>query len=168
MPSEKMLGRILDEVAVAKVSGRPEVRGKDYCIRRYRDKLYCLSGSFQVTELAEKKWQRGMGVIKLDDEQQVEIIEASEGISKLLWRNSDVSVRVRKGSEKIKLPGRNGHHSLKKLFQEKAIPPWERNNIPLIYINEKLAAIADLWISADFYTVDKSSCYQFKWVRAKR
>lgn len=168
MPSEIMLGRILNEVAVAKASGNPRVQGKDYCIRRFQDKLYCLSGSVHVIELAEKKWQRGMEVIKLDDEQQIEIIEASEGISKLLWPNSDVSVKYRKGSEKIKLPGRNGHHSLKKLFQEKGIPPWERSNIPLIYINEKLAAVADLWISVDFYTVDKSRCYQFKWVRTKR
>jgi tRNA(Ile)-lysidine synthase len=165
MPSEKMLGKILNEVAVAKVCGMPEVRGKDYCIRRYRDKLFCLKGSFQAVELAEKKWQKGIEVIKLDDGQQVEIVEASDGISKLIWCNSDVSIRFRTGSEKIKLSGRNGRHSLKKLFQEKGIPHWERNSIPLVYINEKLAAVADLWISADFYTIEKGECYQFNWVK---
>jgi tRNA(Ile)-lysidine synthase len=167
MPSEKMLERILNEVAVAKVCGEPEVRGKDYSIRRYRDKLYCLKGSFHEIELADKKWQKGKREIMLDDEQQIEITNSSDGVSTLIWRNSEVAVRYRQGSEKIKLPGRKGHHSLKKLFQEKAIPPWERSSMPLIYINEKLAAVADLWISADFYTINKGECYRFKWLRAK-
>lgn len=162
MPSEKMLERILNEVAVANVCGNPEIQGKNYFIRRYRNKLYCLTDNVCQATLSEKKWQKGLAVIKLDDVQQIKIIEASEGISKVLWCNSEVSIKYRKGSEKIKLPGRKGHHSLKKLFQEKAIPPWERNNTPLIYINEKLAAVANLWISADFYIEDKGGCYQIE------
>jgi tRNA(Ile)-lysidine synthase len=39
---------------------------------------------------------------------------------------------------------------LKKVFQEQGIPPWERQRIPLIYIEEKLAMIPGLWVCEPF------------------
>lgn len=152
MPSETKLDKILNEVVMAKATSNPEIHGKGYCIRRYRDKVYCLnqrvkgkkiSGSIVwSTELRQLEFTSGLSLTK---------IESSKGISKALWDKSEVSVKFRKGAEKIRLPRRIGHHTLKKLFQEKAIPPWERENIPLIYLNNQLAAVSDLWISADFY-----------------
>ncbi|MDD1642753.1 MAG: tRNA lysidine(34) synthetase TilS, partial [Methylococcaceae bacterium] len=67
-------------------------------------------------------------------------------------------VKARRGGEKIRLPGRQGHHALKKLFQEAGIPPWERETIPLVYLDDKLAAVGDLWISADFYSEKMQGC----------
>ncbi|MFW5442741.1 MAG: tRNA lysidine(34) synthetase TilS [Methylococcaceae bacterium] len=160
MPSEKMLQRIINEVVAAKQSANPMVQGRDYCIRRYRDKLYCLKEFYDDQLLQEKKWPTSLKQLGLGGGQVLAVKDAAEGILKELWDNSEVSVRFRKGAEKISLPGRRGHHTLKNLFQEKAIPPWERNNIPLIYLNDDLAAVTGLWISADFYSIDSGPCYQ--------
>jgi tRNA(Ile)-lysidine synthase len=163
MPSEKRLEKIINEVIMAKVSANPKIQEQDCSIRRYRDKLYCLRQEqndqvvfdiFWPTELKQLEFKQGESLI---------VRESSKGISKALWNNSKVSIKFRKGSEKIKLPKRAGSHSLKNLYQEKAIPPWERNAIPLIYINDQLAAIADLWISVDFYDESKEGCYQLEW-----
>lgn len=160
MPSEKSLHRILTEVVTAKPSGNPEVKGNDYCIRRYRKKLYCLKSCQDEGMLQEKNWPKGQKQLELSDGRVLTTVEAEEGVSKSLWLDSLVSVRFRKGSEKIRLSGREGHHSLKKLYQEKAIPPWERNNIPLIYLDDKLIAVVGYWISADFYSAKNENCYQ--------
>lgn len=53
----------------------------------------------------------------------------------------NVSVRYRQGGEIIDLPSR-GRHTLKNLFQEWNILPWERNSIPLIFVDDKLVAVA--------------------------
>lgn len=161
MPAEKTLHKILD-VTTAKLCSNPEVRGKGYCIRRYRDKLFFLPSKQECQIFNTKNWSQKSQPLKLDHRRELVIFKATEGIDQDLWQNSIVLVNCRKGAEKIRLPKRHGHHKLKKLFQEQAIPPWERNNIPLIYINGELAAVADLWISADFFSNSKSTCYQFK------
>ncbi len=160
MPSEKNLKRILTEVLTATVCGNPEVQGADYSIRRYRNKLYCLTSCRDNRKLQEKNWPMGQKQLKLDDGKILKLIEGTEGIPETIWLEALVTVKFRKGSEKIRLPGRKGHHTLKKLYQEKAIPPWLRHNIPLIYLNEQLVAIADYWISADFYSSGNKTCYQ--------
>ena len=54
------------------------------------------------------------------------------------------------GWERCLPAGREQHHSLKKLFQEAAYPPWERHRIPLIYLGDELAMVAGLWVCEPF------------------
>jgi tRNA(Ile)-lysidine synthase len=89
-------------------------------------------------------------------------IEAQVGIPKQLWHQYPVSVDYRRGGEKLKLPGRQGHHSLKKLAQAAGLPPWERNIRPMIYIDGKLAAVAGLWV-AEWAWSQQGDCYSLVW-----
>ena len=41
-------------------------------------------------------------------------------------------VHVRRGGERIRLPGRSHTHALKHVLQELGIPPWERTRMPLL------------------------------------
>ena len=159
MPSEKNLQRIINEVVLARSSANPEVQGRGYCIKRYRHKLFCLIPKPELA-LIEQQWPKNQKILNLNDEQQLQLIESDAGILKSLWLNSVISLRFRKGTEKIRLPGRSGHHTLKKLYQEKGIPPWERNDIPLIYINNNLAVVVGVGISADTFSNKKGECYQ--------
>lgn len=65
--------------------------------------------------------------------------------SSLRW-NDGADIRFRQGGEKIRLSGKT--RELKKLFQAWKIPPWERDKIPLIYINDVLACVSG-WAIAD-------------------
>ena len=162
MPSEVIVHRIIDEVAGANIDANPLVAGRDYCVRRYRNKLFCLPHTHSMIECVETEWEdRG----KAHEKYQLTRVHSSKGIPKVVWDNATVLIKFRAGQEKIRLPYRTGHHSLKKLFQEKAIPPWQRPSIPLIYLNNRLAAVADLWISADFFCEDEQECYQIEWKR---
>ncbi|MEE9339204.1 MAG: tRNA lysidine(34) synthetase TilS [Methylococcaceae bacterium] len=163
MLSEKRLDIILNEIVLSKAAANPELQGQGYRIRRYRNKLYCLDQVASYQAIVNKIWPTGTRHIQLDHSFSLIRVDSFKGIPKALWNQSEVRIKFREGSEKIKLPGRKGHHSLKNLFQEKAIPPWERSQIPLVYLNDRLAAISDLWISADFYSVDKVECYQLNY-----
>ena len=61
-----------------------------------------------------------------------------------------VRVAWRQGGERCRPAGRGHRHTLKKLFQEQGIPPWERDRIPLIYIDDALAAVVGLWVCDPF------------------
>ena len=57
-----------------------------------------------------------------------------------------VTVRLRRGGERCKPVGRSHSRSLKKLLQDYRIAPWRRDRLPLLYVGEELAAVADLWV----------------------
>ena len=50
-----------------------------------------------------------------------------------------------------------------KLYQESKIPPWARDRIPLIYIENKLAAVPSLWISKEFSVSAEEEGIDFIW-----
>ena len=61
-------------------------------------------------------------------------------------------IKARVGGERCKPYGRKKSQKIKNLFQEYDIPDWKREQIPLIYINDKIAAVGDLWVCEDFHT----------------
>ncbi|HTV85930.1 MAG TPA: tRNA lysidine(34) synthetase TilS [Dyella sp.] len=57
-------------------------------------------------------------------------------------------VRWRNGGEQIKPAGDRHTRDLRTLFQAAAIPPWQREALPLLYEGDELIAVADRWLSA--------------------
>ena len=60
--------------------------------------------------------------------------------------NNKISLRERQGSEKIQIKPKTPRKTLKNLYQEADIPPWERQ-APLLYINDELIAVAGIGLS---------------------
>jgi tRNA(Ile)-lysidine synthase len=56
-------------------------------------------------------------------------------------------VRLRRGGERLKPAGDAHTRELRDLFQQGALPPWQRPGCPLIYEGEQLIAVADRWLS---------------------
>jgi tRNA(Ile)-lysidine synthase len=65
-------------------------------------------------------------------------------------RQQRVEVRFRRGGERCRPAGDAHNRSLKKLLQERAVPPWQRGLLPLVYVDGELAAVADLWVCEGF------------------
>ena len=56
-----------------------------------------------------------------------------------------LQVTYRHGGETVRAPGDAHHRTLKYLFQSRAIVPWMRHHVPLVFARGQLAAVADLW-----------------------
>jgi tRNA(Ile)-lysidine synthase len=158
MPSQAIVQRILDEVVAAREDANPVVLTQGYSVRRYRNALYCLKPSLNSLG-NELIWVSGESSLRIADDVIYQVETSSSGIPVEQWHNARITLRFRLGGETIELPGRKGHHDLKKLYQEAGIPPWERTAIPLIYLDDKLAAVGEHWISAEFYSVGKEPCF---------
>ncbi|NOU42270.1 MAG: tRNA lysidine(34) synthetase TilS [Methyloglobulus sp.] len=157
MPSEAAVERILNEIVVARPDANPVVSTQKHSITRYRNKLYCL----RPTKAVEEKsfiWSPELETIKISGDEMYAIQPSTNGISIACWQQANITVRFRQGGEQIALPNRAGRHSLKNLFQEVGIPPWERPRIPLIYLDDILAAVGDRWISAAYFNVGNVPC----------
>jgi len=60
--------------------------------------------------------------------------------------NGLIKEKDRSGSEKIQIKANTPRKTLKNLFQENDIPPWQRT-APLLYINGELVAVAGVGVS---------------------
>jgi tRNA(Ile)-lysidine synthase len=167
MPAQAFIERLVSEVLSVRQDSGPVLSGQGYCVRRYRGKLYCLKQVAPET-FRDSIWAAGQASIRVPGHQTLFCVPSSAGIGREQWQNATIVVKARSGGEKIRLPGRKGHHALKKLFQEAGIPPWERETIPLVYLDGKLAAVGDLWISADFYCEKIQECISLSLQREKR
>ncbi|MDQ0010113.1 tRNA(Ile)-lysidine synthase [Luteibacter jiangsuensis] len=58
-----------------------------------------------------------------------------------------VTVRYRRGGEALRPHGDKHTRELRDLFQQAAVPPWERPRIPLVEIDGRLIAVADKWLN---------------------
>jgi tRNA(Ile)-lysidine synthase len=62
-----------------------------------------------------------------------------------------INTMARDGGEKFKVHPQRPRKTLKNLYQEAGIPPWQRD-LPLLYIGTELVAVAGIGISADWLT----------------
>ena len=146
-PSQAVLHGIMQQVINAQHDKTPELFLQGFYIKKFQEKLYCLSASYLQPETTSRIWPSEQAQITLANGSQLIRKEIGLGIDKQLWQNHQVTIMPRQGGEKIKLPYRNGHHALKKLYQEANRPPWEREIRPLIYIDGRLAAVPGLWVA---------------------
>jgi tRNA(Ile)-lysidine synthase len=106
-------------------------------LRRYRDRGFCVTPlpvvAGGIWNLREPFSIPGIGVLR-----------AQEGKGGLRLREQ-VDVCFRTGGEIF--CGENGHtQPLKKWMQERGIPPWLRERLPLLYCDGELAGVAHLLV----------------------
>lgn len=74
-----------------------------------------------------------------------------------------VRVRYRLGGERIRLPGRDMHHAVKKLLSER-LPPWERAALPFVYNDDgELLAVGEVLVSAVLDDLSRRHGIRLRW-----
>lgn len=160
-PSQAQLQTIKQQLLNASDDANPQISLQGHLFKKYRKHLFCLAKQPFLTEPLD--WPTETTDLTLGNGYVLTRIQASSGIDQQLWHTAKITVKPRSGGEKIKLSGRIGQHCLKKLFQEAGIPPWERQTRPLIYLNDKLAAVAGLWIAEWAWAKTPAACYKITW-----
>jgi len=136
------LNRILNEVIPAANDSQPLVQWQNTQICRYRGVLFVLA-IVQVSSPAKpQQWQiLTSSEIQLLHQRLVTRNILGGGIKQSLIIDDTLKIQYRQGGERCQPLGRANHHSLKNLFQEWAVPPWMRSQIPLIYIGDEIAQV---------------------------
>lgn len=76
--------------------------------------------------------------------------ENGEGIASRHFEVEPAVVRSRGGGERIRPAQNRPVRSLKNLLQERAVPPWERARMPLVFFGEKLAWVPGIGVAQEF------------------
>ena len=140
LPSATMLQRIIDEVCLSAEDSMPMIQWTGIQIRRYRGEIFFLKPQKPVNTSHTFLCKTTERLKLFEDCFLTWLVVENMGISQAMF-DDGLQVGFREGGEKIKLYGHQHHKSLKTLWQEWAIPPWERDRIPLLFYGNELIAV---------------------------
>ncbi|OOZ37089.1 tRNA lysidine(34) synthetase TilS [Solemya velesiana gill symbiont] len=149
-PNSRRINQIQSEVLGAGDDRNPVVSWDAAELRRYRGSLYLMPRLPYPDSSVELAWD---GESELELPSGIGVLTKRTGhggIDGERWRQGVLRVRFRQEGLKCRPAGRGISISLKKLFQEHGVPPWERWRTPLLFIDGELAAIGDLVVCEPF------------------
>jgi tRNA(Ile)-lysidine synthase len=150
MPGVERLDEALRQALHAKLDARVEIELNGASLRRY-------AGNVHVVRLAgmprrfSKRW-RGEPRLALPELGGVLTLVPGSGggLSRARLRGRAITIRLRRGGERLQPDCRRPRRSLKNLLQEARIPQWERERLPLIFCGEKLVWASGIGVDCAF------------------
>lgn len=154
MPSRDLLAKVWLEVALAKQDANPILNLPDAQIRRFNGRLYTVKAAQDVSQ-----WSRAIefeNALLLPDELGKLVLKESKDGGLSLQALEGRALRVIFNPEGLSAhpAERSGSRKLKKLFQEYGIPSWRRRRLPILICEDKVVAIAGLFIDKAFVGQD--------------
>lgn len=164
MPAREQLQRLWDEVALSRDDATPQLQLGAITVRRFRQRLYVV-GKISGYKDVQFSWEPNQNLVLPDNLGTLRLSRQEEG-------NTQCVRQLREGEQlsvhfyaigKIQIVGRQHARELKKLWQELAIPPWERDRIPLIFYNEQLIAAAGVFVTREAQPEPQESEWYLVW-----
>lgn len=146
-PSTAQLERINMDLVLASAESAGVVSFGQAQIRRYAADLYLAERSFFADVQAfNYDWKNIEEPLFINETGQT--LTVDELSLPWLERGSSLQVRSRQGGERIRLNGHKNSKSVKALLQQNGIPPWQRDRLPFLYLNENLVGVVGVGFSA--------------------
>jgi tRNA(Ile)-lysidine synthase len=143
-PSEAKLIEMLKQLASG--SARTELVHDGATLRTYRGKVF-LDADLS-TAFAPQAWS-GEPRLKLPELGGELRFRKARGKG-IALEHKPLSVRLRSGGERLQPDPKRPRRTLKNLFQEAGVPPWERERLPLLFSGDDLVWVPSLGIDARF------------------
>ncbi len=156
IPSYAQTAQILN-MLYARIDSVPLLTLHRHQIRRHRMKLYLIKTHKKIDTDWELSFEPSEHTLLLPDHSTLTLSHTTgEGLNLTKLLGKKLIVRYRRGGEVCTPMGRKRRHRLKKLFNEADIPPWERERIPLVFVDELLVAVVGKWYCEPFVLPKKN------------
>lgn len=147
-PPASRLTEALRQVFAADADHLPAIVWGEHALRRYQDRLFLTPSELPAVGAA-LEWTISPG----------SILQLGAGLGRLRWISQIggldagrlppmLSVRQRRGGEVLKPSRRAKTQTLQHLCQSQGVLPWMRNALPMLFADEALVAVGDLWQDA--------------------
>lgn len=164
LPSRRKLLQVQRDMLGAGSDRNPHLEWPGVELRRYRDRLYAMRPLLAVDVSWRGEWDLQEALNLPWSGQLSSRNTIGEGLrTNLLETGEPIQLRLRHGGERCRPAGRGQQHSLKNLFQEAGIPPWQRQRTPLLFVGEELAAVPGLCVCESFAAPKGCAGLQIDW-----
>jgi len=164
MPGTERLDEALRQALTAKQDARVLVELGDFTLRRHAGRLHLVRARGVPPAHYEKLW-RGEKKMALPELGGVLTLARATGSGISLSRlgGGVVTIRLRRGGERLQPNCRRPRRSLKNLLQEARMPPWQREYIPLIFCGGKLVWAARIGVDCAFQAAAGEAAVEPTW-----
>ncbi|MEX2489311.1 MAG: tRNA lysidine(34) synthetase TilS [Pseudomonadales bacterium] len=137
-PGDSMLEETLTSLIHAEEGAMPLLTWQGIELHRFKDRLY-LTRKLEDHDISQS--------VRMNPGETIDIAggtlsaEKVKGQGLCIDESTELTVKFRQGGERIKL---SKTRTLKNLYQELSVPPWLRQRLPLVYLDEELVAVAGL------------------------
>ncbi|MCL6416367.1 tRNA lysidine(34) synthetase TilS [Aestuariirhabdus sp. Z084] len=139
-------------LANSREDANPSVQWQEWEVRRYRGQLV-LRKRLEMPKATQCFALEGQQSFALEGNGVLKAVIDSSGGSRLQADIGSLQLKYRADLEpslRIRLCGREGSKSYKKLMQERGIPPWLRDRWPLLVRGKELVAIPSIGVLQGF------------------
>jgi tRNA(Ile)-lysidine synthase len=148
-PGHRQLAQIEHEVAGARDGAVPLARWREHAVRRHAGRLYLTPARLPAPPPVPLAWQPDVP-LRLPWGTLAGAPAGAGSLAAARLAGARVTVDFRRGGERCRPAGRAHGQSLKKLFQEWQVPPWERSLTPLVRVDGEVAAVVGHCVCAGF------------------
>ena len=152
-PSEAKLLEMLKQLG----STSAAIRHDGVVFRRYREKIILVREKEKSAAFKQRAWngEARLALPALGGELRFRRV-SRQGIDRSLLQKQAFHVRLRSGGERLRPEAQGPSRTLKNLFQEAGVPPWERERLPLLYCGTRLVWVPGLGVDAAFVSAGRA------------
>jgi tRNA(Ile)-lysidine synthase len=144
-PSEAKLIEMLKQLG----TGKGAVAHDGTLLRVYRDRVSVTPDTPAPRPFRPRTW-RGEASMTLPGGELSFRKVRGRGIDRRRLESAGLQVRQRSGGERLRPRAGGPSRTLKNLFQEAGVPPWERERMPLLYCGDDLVWAPALGVDASW------------------
>jgi tRNA(Ile)-lysidine synthase len=160
-PGQRHINEIL-KICNARYAASPVVSWASSEVRLFRDRLYFMR-KIPSQSLTDFKLTKVPSKLELPGGHFQTNITIGGGLSQKKVIGGMSKITFRKGGEICQLPGRSHRHKLKKLFQIWDIPPWERNFVPILEVNQDIVAVGSQYVNQNYVVAGAEKGFTIQW-----
>jgi len=156
-PSEAKLVEMLKQLTAQ--GSRTLIEHDGARLRVYRGKVLTQS-AFSPGAFSSVRW-KGEPVLRIPELGGELRFRRARG--KGIAAGTSLRVRLREGGERLQPDARRPRRTLKNLFQEAGVPPWERDRLPLLVCGEDLVWVPGLGVDARYQAAENAAGVLPEW-----
>ena len=165
MPDARRLDEALRQALTAKSDARVCVSLGDHELRRHRSVLHVVPMQPAANATFSKAWRQERRVLIAECDGVLEMRRgrgAGIDLEKLLAH--PVTLRTRRGGEKLQPDAARPRRAVKDLLQAHGVPPWQRDRVPFLWSGEQLVWVAGIGVDCAFHARAGAPSVIPKWV----
>jgi tRNA(Ile)-lysidine synthase len=159
-PSEAKLLEMLKQLG----SGSAKISHDGIFFRRYKETIIPLKAKNHAP-FEPRTWngESRLPLPSLGGELRFKRVRGA-GIASERIKGKRLQVRLRSGGERLRPDARRPSRTLKNLFQEAGVPPWERERLPLLYCGDDLVWVPGIGVDAKYSSSGRAAGILPEWI----
>ena len=169
IPSAERLEEALRQAMNARRDAQIRVELGAAALHRFGDTLAVVPLDVAADDAVPRPWNGESTLILPELGGTLRMSEArGRGISAAKLGQRAVTVRQRRGGERLQPDARRPRRSVKNLLQESRLPPWERRRLPFLYCGDDLVWVPGLGVDSRYQASGDEPGWEPQWRTVQR